>query len=44
MATKALCEYFQQLLNGDINPAESLERRVNVANILNMLPPGSGQK
>ena len=41
---KRLCEYSPQLLNGDINPAESLRRRVNVAKILNMLPPVSGQK
>ena len=33
-----------QLLNGDINPAEPLLRRVSVAKVLNMLPPASGQK
>jgi hypothetical protein len=44
MARKRLSEYFPQRLNGDINPAESLWRRENVANISNMLPPASGGK
>jgi hypothetical protein len=43
ISDERLCEYFLQLLNGDINSAESLWRCVNVANISNLLPPASGQ-